>query len=274
MNNLLFNTHTSLTHKHAELSLWALSQQPLLWDNFVIYNSHEDELSNDYIEEIINKVKLKDKIKNIHKVFYDNKSPKSLGFDLYQQFNYALANFNIDDKYLLLKSDYCVSKNFYKSFDLLKSKKKYFFTIPTVNAKEFVSNEEIKNYLNRDTFIPYDEITYYHGSDMCSNDKPHDTLNGKTDLDKECKFVSCHILKDYNCHVLDGNTMQYAFFSHGELQTTWGGFGSSIYSFLNNGCEFICNTDSFAVHVYHDIISKNRKEPRHDPRKNLIGNRY
>lgn len=273
MNNVIFNTHTTLTENHADLSLWSLSQQPINWDNFILYNSHETEISSSIIEKLIHKHDLSAKIKNIHKIEYDENSPKSLGFDLMEQFKYCLNTFDINDHYLLLKSDYSLSKNFYKSFNSVTQHVKYFYTLPTVNAKEFVSVDEIKVYLNREKFIPYDDVTYSHGSDMCST-PPHKTLNNFTDLDIECRFVSCHILKDYNCHVLDGNTMKYYNFAKWELNSTWGGFNGCIDNFLKNNCEFICNDDCFSVHMYHDIVSKNRQTPREDHRKNIPGNRY
>ena len=49
MNNVLLNTHTTLTERHATFSLTSLSNQPIIWDNLLIYNSHQEEISNEWL---------------------------------------------------------------------------------------------------------------------------------------------------------------------------------------------------------------------------------
>jgi hypothetical protein len=50
MNTCIFTTHTTLDLKHADYSLkslLSLQTNDIIWDNFVIYNTHEHELPNE-----------------------------------------------------------------------------------------------------------------------------------------------------------------------------------------------------------------------------------
>ena len=56
MNTCIFTTHTTLDLKHAEYSLKSLlglQSVDIIWDNFVIYNTHEHEISNEDIIKLI-----------------------------------------------------------------------------------------------------------------------------------------------------------------------------------------------------------------------------
>ena len=63
MNTCIFTTHTTLDLKHADYSLKALlslQTHDISWDNFVIYNTHEHELSNESIINLIKKYDTKE----------------------------------------------------------------------------------------------------------------------------------------------------------------------------------------------------------------------
>ena len=56
MNNCIFTTHATLTKEHAEYSLRSLlSNQttPIVWDWFIIYNTHSHTFANDWFQDKI-----------------------------------------------------------------------------------------------------------------------------------------------------------------------------------------------------------------------------
>jgi len=57
MNNCIFVTHATLYEKHADWCLQALFDQTedIEWENFIVYNTHEEELSNEIILDLIKK---------------------------------------------------------------------------------------------------------------------------------------------------------------------------------------------------------------------------
>ena len=73
MNNCIFTTHSTLTKEHAEYSLRSLlSNQTtsIVWDWFIIYNTHSHTIDNDWLQ---------DKIKELDKDFIFEKDTE-LGF--------------------------------------------------------------------------------------------------------------------------------------------------------------------------------------------------
>jgi hypothetical protein len=70
INTCIFTTHATLDLKHADYSLKALlslQTNDIVWDNFVIYNTHEHELSNNDIIKLIEKHDVKEYVKDISK---------------------------------------------------------------------------------------------------------------------------------------------------------------------------------------------------------------
>ena len=60
MNNCIFTTHATLTKEHAEYSLRSLltnQTTPIVWDWFIIYNTHSHTIDNDWLQD-----KIKEKI--------------------------------------------------------------------------------------------------------------------------------------------------------------------------------------------------------------------
>jgi hypothetical protein len=74
MNTCIFTTHTTLDLKHADYSLkslLSLQSNDIVWNNFVIYNTHEHELSNSELIELIKKYDIKNYIQDILIFPYD-----------------------------------------------------------------------------------------------------------------------------------------------------------------------------------------------------------
>ena len=68
MNTVIFTTHTTLDLKHADYSLralLALQTVDITWENFIIYNTHEHELSNEDIIKLIKKYDTNNYVKDI-----------------------------------------------------------------------------------------------------------------------------------------------------------------------------------------------------------------
>jgi len=143
MNTCIFTTHTTLDLKHADYSLKALlslQTDDIVWDNFIIYNTHEHELSNDNIIELIKKYDVKNYIKDILIFPYDPEvNKKNLLQDIRNWFDIGLSLEleNITGKILWLKSDYCVSNNFNKIF-LEHNTPKCMWSLPTLGAKHII----------------------------------------------------------------------------------------------------------------------------------------
>jgi hypothetical protein len=95
MNTVIFTTHTTLDLNHADYSLKALlslQTNNIIWDNFVIYNTHEHELSNDDIVELVKKYDVKNYIKNILTFPYNpGANKKNLPQDIRNWFDIGLS---------------------------------------------------------------------------------------------------------------------------------------------------------------------------------------
>ena len=144
MNTVIFTTHTTLDLKHADYSLkslLALQDTDIIWDNFVIYNTHEHELSNDDLIELILKYDKKNYIQEISIFPYNPEhNKKNLLQDIRNWYDIGLS-LNLQHKLgkiLWLKSDYCVSNNFNQVF-LEHKNNNFMWSLPTLGAKQKIS---------------------------------------------------------------------------------------------------------------------------------------
>ena len=118
MNNCIFTTHHTLTKEHAYASLRSLlelqTNRNLVWENFIIYNTHPDEISDEWLVETARALDTNGQIQNLLVFPYeDGAYPKTLTQDTINHFQILVENeMNLPGKTLLLKSDYCVSNNF------------------------------------------------------------------------------------------------------------------------------------------------------------------
>lgn len=266
MNVLVFITHTTLTKEHADCSIESLKNQTdkFIWDQIYIYNTHENELSNEYI---LNKFK-ELYLTNIDIIPYNLNDKKTLCQDIFniQEF---LRDKKIDNL-LLLKSDYALSTNFYHTINNLNDDN-FIYTLPVLNAKEFISNDEILKYCEKDQFIKYNNEIYYRGSD---NDSEKGVYNDSLkELNENIKYISSHYKYDFNVHYLKHKIFNMLKIDDQQKDITWGGI---LKSFLNlkNSVNFLDINNSFCIHIYHGIKSINRTEDRTDGRKTIYGHRY
>lgn len=288
MNNCIFTTHHTLDEKHAEMSIRSLFDQTerLVWDNFVVYNTHEDELSNDFIVNLLIPYINSGLIENASVFEYKSGMyPKTLTQDTINHFDIILGNeIYRPGKTLLLKSDYCVSRNFNETMRKMKVSNNI-WSLPIYNAKEKVSDDEVLELLKMDVFKPVFEGVYYRGG----TNHPHTpgtmdnpylemTFDGSKDTDPSVRFVSHNIQNDYNLHVFTNDTIRICSQICKQVynpNSTWGGAHDLFNVAWNQaGIERETLIDAFGVHMYHGIISPNRTQDRTDPRKVIEGERY
>lgn len=275
MNHIFFMTHATLGPRHADLCIRALSSKMALgiWDYIHIYNSHQDEIPNSAIEEILERYDISIPVSRLP---YDASSPKTVSQDILNITNFVKSSLPAEKgKILLLKSDYVLAGNFAAAIERLPPDN-FVWTLPTMNAKEFVGDDEIMDRAGRQ-FVICDEMTYYRGSDIFEPYKEMGPVNGDStimDTDSRIKFVSHNIKRDLNCHVISRDVFDILKISDDEIRRTWGGPYAMFCDAHSRGVNFVDERGAFAIHVFHDIISKNRSTDREDYRKTMAGQKY
>jgi hypothetical protein len=286
MNTVIFTTHPTLDLKHADYSLkslLALQDTDIVWDNFVIYNTHEHELSNDDLIELILKYDKKNYIQEISIFPYNPEhSKKNLLQDIRNWYDIGLS-LNLQytpGKTLWLKSDYCVSNNFNQVF-LEHINNNFIWSLPTLGAKQKISYDNILTKLNLPEFTPSDFETYYRGGDNPNNTLPNQEIspNGEMDYHSSINYVSHNYVHDFNLHVISNDTLkmgrEIAFHPQVfDMNSTWGGPHNLFYGLKQNGVYFSGEYRAYGIHMFHEIISENRLEDRGDDRKLYIGEKY
>ena len=286
MNTCIFTTHTTLDLKHADYSLKALlslQTNDIIWNNFVIYNTHEHELLNNDIIELIKKYDVKNYIENILIFPYDpGANKKNLLQDIRNWFDIGLSLElqNTPGKILWLKSDYCVSNNFNKIF-LEHNTPNCMWSLPTLGAKQKINYDQILTKLNLPEFTPSDFETYYRGGDNYNNDLPNEEIspNGEMDYHPSINYVSHNYIHDFNLHVISNDILELGreIAYHPQvfdMNSTWGGPHNLFYGLKQSGVYFSGEYKAYGIHMFHEIISENRLEDRGDDRKLHIGEKY
>lgn len=308
MNNCLFYTHATLNGEHAEHSLRSLlcnQTEDIVWDNFVIYNTHSYELSNEWLENKIREIDIKNYVGNIIIFPYEELNcPKTLTQDLINQFN-LLVDRELDKqegKTLVLKSDYCLSKNFNKILNKIDAER-WLWSLPVYNAKSKVPQSEIYDLCKLEKFEFVFEGVYYRGgtndpitpgtfysphheympykvrSAFVHNVPYHEHTGGcYFDVDPSIRFVSHNIQNDYNIHVYSNSALSVCKTIAArslDKQIDWGGAnGLFNEAFFCENVICVKEIGAFGVHMYHDIISPNRPSTRPDRRKTVPGEEY
>ncbi len=286
LNTCIFTTHTTLNIEHAEhslKSLLALQTQDITWDNFIIYNTHEHELSNEKIIELIEKYDSRRYIKDLLIFPYDQETnKKNLLQDIRNWYDVGLSLElqKSPGKMLWLKSDYCVSSNFNKVL-LEHRNNNFMWSLPTLSAKERVNYDSILQKLNIVEFTPTDSETYYRGGDNSNNNLPKNEIspNGEMDFHPSINYVSHNYVHDFNLHVVSNDTLQLGrdIAYHPQvfdMDSTWGGPHNLFYGLKQNGVHFSGEYRAYGIHMFHEIISENRLQDRGDDRKLHKGERY
>jgi hypothetical protein len=259
-NIVFFITHTTLTYEHLDLCFASLSIQNTAkkFDKLYIYNTHQEELPNWSIISLYHKYNL-DKLFESYDIFdYDTNISKTLAGDISAIRRYVEHKYCANDRILFLKSDCLLSKNYCKDIlSIDKQKRNIYFVAPWMCAKKHVPNIEILEYINRDSVVFSDEITF------CVE---HYDKTFKTDFDNnkplEFKFTSCYVIGDYSCPFISVGLLDKLIIENLE----WGG----VKFYLIPNQYFIPTNKSFVVHKYHSILSENSSIDRSGPVKGWL----
>ena len=258
-NVVVFITHKTLAEDHVQCTFLSMFLQHVpsakKFDELYIYNTHQDELSNEKIINLFNYYNLQSKFKEI-KILNSDQETKSLGEDIGLLRNHFIKNYQAEDRILLLKSDCVLSKNYFEEILNMDQNKQVYFVAPFVCAKSNVSNEEIISYSQRDKFIKSDDVTFFVED---QNRTANNDFNDKKDVsiyDKKIKFTSCYVIRDFSCHFLSVGLLPEI---NIEIKS-WGGC-----NFENLTKHFVETNKCFVIHKYHDIISENRTTDREGP---------
>ena len=256
---LFFITHKTLSLENCELTFKSISLQNKTkqFDKLYIYNTHSDELSNTDIIKIYDKYKLNVFFKEFAIFNYNITSEKTLGRDIYNICEYCLTNYNLDDRILFLKSDCLLSINYFDEiFNIQYNINEIYFTSPFICAKKRVPNNEILDYIQRNTYIPSDEITFFVEDEFHSNNNDFNNRPNASIYDNNIKFVSCYVIFDWSVHLISVNLLNKLLIT----SQSWGGV-----NLRNLENYFISTNKCFTVHKYHNIISENRDSEREGP---------
>ena len=260
MNNVMFFiTHATLDIEHTNCVFKSISEQSqngIVFDTLYIYNTHQHELSNNMILRSFYTHNLDRQFDNVKLFDYDVHTPKKLVADIDVIRHFCFENYLSDDRVLILKSDTCVSKNFFKELSGITQSPAAFFA-PYVCAKKRVTKEEILEYCKRETFTESDDVTFFTEDENGIADSDFIKRPNMAVTDEQIKFFACRVIKvgfsSIFCDVglLGGIHLE---------DTDWG--GTNFHALLP---YYVRAKDSFIVHMYHDVVSENRNADREGP---------
>lgn len=260
-NITFFITHKTLNFENAELTFGGFSRQDCdkSFDILYIYNSHEEELSNESLLELADKLNLYRVFKEIKIFPYDNSTHKSLGGDISCIREFCKSTYSSEDRVLIIKSDTILSINFFDDvLNKLPESGPVYFVAPFICAKRRVDNDTIIEYTKRKEYIKSDEITFFVEDQYQSQDNDFFNRPGIDVTSESILFTSCYVIRDFSCHFLS-----IGLFDLVRIQNqSWGGVWFSELT-----PHFIQTDRSFVVHKYHDVISENRTTDREGPVK-------
>ncbi len=257
-NIIVFITHKTLSEDHARCTFYSMSFQEVSddkkFDILFLYNTHQEELSNEFLLNLFHEYNLSKYFTEV--VILNNPiKTKSLGEDIAHIRSFMINNLDSSDRVLLLKSDCVLSKNYFEEILNLKEGQVY-FVAPFICAKSNVDNEEIMEYAKRDKFTTSDDITFFVED---QNNSSNNDFNNRKEIsiyDKQIKFTSCYVIRDFSCHFLSVNLL-------GKINIQIQSWGGCNFSGLAD-C-FVGTDKCFVIHKYHDIISENRSSDREGP---------
>jgi hypothetical protein len=256
---IFFITHKTLGVEYATACFYSLSKQENVsgkFDTLYIYNTHQDELSNDTLIDLYEKFNLNTFFGEIKLFDYNPNTEKALGADISTIRNYVTKNYVKEDRVLLLKSDCLLSKNYFNDILSLPVDIPVYFVAPFICAKERIPDTEIFEYISRSSYIQSDNITFFVEDQIGSSNNDFNNRPGVNVTDNNIKFTSCYVIRDFSCHFLSVGLFDFV---HIAVQS-WGGVNfSSLFNY------FIGTDRSFVVHKYHSIVSENRVTDREGP---------
>lgn len=262
MNVLFFITHRTLGENHADMVFKSISLQvtDMKFDRMVIYNSHPNELSNQHLVSLFHRHGLGRVISDVSVFDYDDRTGKSLGADIHCIREHCKATMNPNDRVLLLKSDCCLSRNYFDVVLNIEDHRPVHFVAPFVCAKKRVGDIEMLDYLSRDSFVRSDEITFFVED---SHQSPDNDFGKRPEsiTDQSILYTACTVTRDFSSHFVSVGLMDLIAIR----EQSWGGCNFSSLD------PYLLQSDRcFVVHKYHDIQSENRMGDREGPVKDWL----
>ena len=272
-NNILFYAHNPLGERHLKNNLRSLFEFQIddaQWDNIFIYNSGTIFTTPELIDRIRSHTKNNFSYKNIIEIPYKDVK-KTLTADLKNVSKYFFDKPN--SKLLIYKIDYSVSSTFHSVVNQIESEnlnKDFLMTLPTCNAKELTTDDEIFQLLSKGTFEYNYPDVYFRCGDVFGR-----TVEYGVPLDEarpNIKFVSCTVVFDFNCHYLTTNCLKS--FLNLDDNILWAGTQLAFSKLANDGILLIDGRNCFAVHTFHEIKLPSNNNNRADGRKLIPSHRY
>lgn len=262
---LFFITHATLSLQHAEMTFKSISKQANVqqkFDKFYLYNTHENELSNNDLIGLFEYYGLYNFFNELCIFEYNLNTPKSLGADIDTIKKYCECNYDANDKILILKSDCYLSKNYFNDlFEFDMKNEDCYFTAPFIVSKARIPENEIIKYGDREAFVKSDDITFFVEDERNSSDNDFFNRKDIDVTDDRIRFISCTVQGDFSCHYVPIKLLKDLIISY----DSWGGV--KFYR-IQHLCRSTKN--SFVIHQYHDIISDNRSNDREGPVKDWM----
>jgi len=262
-NIIFFMTHKTLTLDHAKATFYSISKQNTdkKFDILYLYNTHQDEISNDVLLNLYSEYGLDRFIKEVKIFDYNPFTPKTLGNDLDSIIKYCVETYENQDRILFLKSDIVLSKNYFDDALNVPNGQLVYYTSPFICAKARISDAEIFEYADRDTYIQSDDITFFVEDQYGSPNNDFNNRPGVSITDEQIKFTSCYVIFNFTCHMISVELLK----SVNLDCSSWG--GATFTALYQN---FVGTNRSFAIHKFHGIISENRATDREGPVKDWL----
>jgi hypothetical protein len=246
---VFFIVHKTLSLKHIRNSLLSIASQDYFpnqfIDEFIIYNSNQQEFSNSLIFEILNDLGLNRKFSRISEFPYHQRTKKTLVTDISEIRSWSYKNLGAQDNIFLLKSDIFLSRNYFSEIkEYLNIPKPIYFVSPFVLSKSSVKIDEIVEY-SKSKFRKSDEVTFFSESSDPSILSDFELGRQVKITDKAIKFISCTVKWDFSCHLLTNALFRFVIIR----DTDWGGLILVNYFLLRclpvSVLHYICIMGSF-----------------------------
>jgi hypothetical protein len=252
---LFFITHHTLSADHARMTLGSLglSKDPMKFDRMYIYNTHPEELSNEFLLTLTQEYNLGSFIKDIK--LFPGAYPinKTLASDIIAIQSYCINHYKLRDAIWLLKSDCVVSVNLANELMKVDKLNSFVLTPPFICAKKRVTNDEINEYCKKPLVVLSDHETFFNEDAYGTPENDFKNRPGESPKDFNIKFISCTVKRDFSCHYLTLDNLIVV----SKREQNWGGVW-----FQNVSDKWIGTYRGFVVHKYHSIESPNRPNPR------------
>ena len=269
-NDIVLYTHNPLGMRHLKLSVESLLQgqsESFHWNTLYLYNAGSKNSTDEIINYLQGVEQINFSCDYLRVIEWDPNTKKTLAQDLYNIFS-SYNEVGERNNVLLLKPDYCLSHTFHKEIQKYQNGSPFMWSLPVYSSKEWLDNNEIKSFLSsQGEFVDENDFIYCRVKEDGS-----ETGNPFDETKPEIKYVGCKVSLDYNVHYF--NSISSEFLYRGVKDCTWGGVANCFIEMKASGVPFIRNFNSYALHVYHEVFTKNNKSDRLDARKIIEGQRY